>query len=147
MYEPNPQDTYHLRLHRARSVVLTPEECVSIPFSFSFSTSQLPLPLGCPLPPSSSLQVAVFIHQSNTHRLVEIRAAQRTFEGAYIRTALSQFSFSLIVLKIFTAEFYGVGALFAVYGGESLPLPLPPSLSWNAIPKQVERERGAEREA
>lgn len=49
-------------------------------------------------------------------RLVEIRAAQRTFEGAYIRTALSQFSFSLIVLKIFTAEFYGVGALFAVYG-------------------------------
>ena len=48
---------------------------------------------------------------------MEIRAAQRTFEGAYIRTALSQFSFSLIVLKIFTAEFYGVGALFAVYGG------------------------------
>lgn len=50
------------------------------------------------------------------HRLVEIRASQRTFEGAYIRTALSQFSFALVVLKIFTAEFYGIGALFAVYG-------------------------------
>ncbi|KAI9674858.1 MAG: hypothetical protein M1829_003598 [Trizodia sp. TS-e1964] len=48
--------------------------------------------------------------------LVEVRAAQRTFEGAYIRTALSQFSFSLVVLKIFTAEFYSIGALFAVYG-------------------------------
>ncbi|OCK77337.1 hypothetical protein K432DRAFT_384764 [Lepidopterella palustris CBS 459.81] len=67
-------DRYHLRLHRARSVVLTPAE------------------------------------------LVEIRAAQRTFEGAYIRTALGQFSFSLIVLKIFTSEFYSIGALFAVYG-------------------------------
>ena len=48
--------------------------------------------------------------------LVEIRAAQRTFEGAYIRTALGQFSFALIVLKIFTSEFYSIGALFAVYG-------------------------------
>ncbi len=49
-------------------------------------------------------------------RLVEIRAAQRTFEGAYMRTALSQFSFALIILKIFTSEFYAIGALFAVYG-------------------------------
>ncbi|KAK4580458.1 hypothetical protein LTR86_000661 [Recurvomyces mirabilis] len=65
---------YRLRLHRARSVILSPSE------------------------------------------LVEIRAAQRTFEGAYIRTALSQFSFALIVLKIFTSEFYSIGALFAVYG-------------------------------
>ncbi|KAH6642515.1 hypothetical protein C7974DRAFT_302087 [Boeremia exigua] len=48
--------------------------------------------------------------------MVEIRAAQRTFEGAYIRTAIGQFSFALIVLKIFTAEFYSIGALFAVYG-------------------------------
>jgi len=67
-------DEYRLRLHRARSVVLTGSE------------------------------------------LVEIRAAQRTFEGAYIRTAIGQFSFALIVLKIFTAEFYSIGALFAVYG-------------------------------
>ena len=58
---------YRLRLHRARSVVLSPQE------------------------------------------LVEIRAAQRTFEGAYMRTSLSQFSFALIVLKIFTSEFYSIG--------------------------------------
>lgn len=48
--------------------------------------------------------------------LVEIRAAQRTFEGAYVRTALGQFSFALVVLKIFTSEFYSIGALFAIYG-------------------------------
>ncbi|EGX87913.1 hypothetical protein CCM_09536 [Cordyceps militaris CM01] len=47
---------------------------------------------------------------------IEIRAAQRTFEGAYMRTALGQFSFSLVILKIFTHEFYPIGALFAVYG-------------------------------
>ena len=50
------------------------------------------------------------------NRLVEIRAAQRTFEGAYIRTALGQFSFALVVLKVFTSEFYSIGALFATYG-------------------------------
>ena len=71
-------DRYHLREHRARSVVLTAPE------------------------------------------LVEIRAAQRTFEGSYVRTALSQFSFALVVLKIFTSEFYSIGALFAVYGAAIL---------------------------
>ncbi|KAK8055255.1 hypothetical protein PG993_000482 [Apiospora rasikravindrae] len=68
----------HLRMHRARSVVLTNDE------------------------------------------LVEIRAAQRTFEGAYMRTALSQFSFALIILKIFTSEFYAIGALFSCYGAAVL---------------------------
>ncbi|KAE9381525.1 hypothetical protein N431DRAFT_539162 [Stipitochalara longipes BDJ] len=74
MFEPHPEDRLHLRLHRARSVVLTAQE------------------------------------------LSEIRAAQRTFEGAYVRTAIGQFSFALVVLKIFTAEFYSIGALFATYG-------------------------------
>lgn len=63
--------------------------------------------------------------QLTTDELVELRAAQRTFEvrgtmplptlmpaegrqGAYIRTALSQFSFALVILKIFTAEFYSI---------------------------------------
>ena len=55
-------------------------------------------------------------HTNSFSRLVEIRAAQRTFEGAYVRTAIGQFSFALVVLKIFTAEFYSIGALFATYG-------------------------------
>ncbi|KAK3300972.1 uncharacterized protein B0H64DRAFT_438094 [Chaetomium fimeti] len=76
--QPHPEDHLHLRLHRARSVVLTSQE------------------------------------------LVEIRAAQRTFEGAYMRTALSQFSFALVVLKIFTSDFYPIGALLACYGAAVL---------------------------
>ncbi|KAF4556764.1 Hypothetical protein D9617_1g086450 [Elsinoe fawcettii] len=75
-------DRYRLRMHRARSVVLSPQE------------------------------------------LVEIRAAQRTFEGAYVRTSIGQFSFALIVLKIFTSEFYSIGALFAVYGAGVLGVSL-----------------------
>lgn len=51
----------------------------------------------------------------NTDELVEIRAAQRTYEDAYIRTALGQFSFALVILKIFTPEFYPIGALLATY--------------------------------
>ncbi|KAK6843182.1 hypothetical protein PG990_004896 [Apiospora arundinis] len=78
MFQPHPEDHLHLRMHRARSVVLTNDE------------------------------------------LVEIRAAQRTFEGAYMRTALSQFSFALIILKIFTSEFYAIGALFSCYGAAIL---------------------------
>ncbi|KAI9834468.1 MAG: hypothetical protein M1826_002622 [Phylliscum demangeonii] len=52
----------------------------------------------------------------STAELIELRAIQRTFEGAYVRTALSQLSFALVVLRIFTAEFYSIGALFAAYG-------------------------------
>lgn len=73
------QTRYQLRLHRARSVILTPQE------------------------------------------LVEIRAAQRTFEGAYVRTSLGQFSFALVVLKIFTSEFYSIGASLACVTVEAVP--------------------------
>lgn len=37
-----------------------------------------------------------------------------------MRTALGQFSFSLVILKIFTDEFYPIGALFAAYGAAIL---------------------------
>jgi hypothetical protein len=37
-----------------------------------------------------------------------------------MRTALSQFSFAVVVLKIFTSEFYAIGALFAAYGAAVL---------------------------
>ncbi|KAF3921029.1 hypothetical protein AA313_de0201087 [Arthrobotrys entomopaga] len=54
--------------------------------------------------------------QLSQEELVEIRASQRTFEGAYFRTSISLFTFSLVILKIFTVEFYPIGALFATYG-------------------------------
>lgn len=33
-----------------------------------------------------------------------------------MRTALGLFSFSLVILKVFTEEFYPIGALFAAFG-------------------------------
>ena len=62
-------------MHRARSVNLTND-----------------------VKPYEPLQDVVALTRNK--ELVEIRAAQRTFEGAYIRTALGQFSFSLVILKV-----------------------------------------------
>jgi len=42
-------------------------------------------------------------------RRLTCRARQRTFEAAYWRTALGQFSFALILLSIFQASFYPIG--------------------------------------
>ena len=33
-----------------------------------------------------------------------------------MRTALSQFSCGLVILKVFTSDFYAIGALFSLYG-------------------------------
>jgi uncharacterized membrane protein YidH (DUF202 family) len=43
-------------------------------------------------------------------------AHQRTFEGAYWRTALAAFSTGLLILKVFTREFYKIGITFFVFG-------------------------------
>ncbi|KAF7728432.1 hypothetical protein EC973_006110 [Apophysomyces ossiformis] len=48
--------------------------------------------------------------------LQDLRARQRTFEGAYWRTALAAFSTGLLILKIFTREFYKIGITFFVFG-------------------------------
>lgn len=46
---------------------------------------------------------------SRTLSVLTCRARQRTFEAAYWRTSLGQFSFALVILKIFQAEFYAIG--------------------------------------
>lgn len=38
--------------------------------------------------------------------LVELRAYQRTYNGAYVRTALGILSYALTVLKLFDPKFY-----------------------------------------
>ncbi|KAK7014226.1 hypothetical protein R3P38DRAFT_1357960 [Favolaschia claudopus] len=48
--------------------------------------------------------------------LVELRARQRTFHGAYSRTALSNLGFSLTVLRLFDPRFRRIGLVFAVLG-------------------------------
>lgn len=49
-----------------------------------------------------------------TYTSANISAAQRTFDGAYMRTALSQLTFSLAVIKIFEPKFFWIGLLNCV---------------------------------
>jgi len=51
------------------------------------------------------------------NELVEIRARQRTFDGAYRRTALGNFGAALTILRLFDHRFYQIGILYAVLAG------------------------------
>lgn len=42
----------------------------------------------------------------DVNELVELRARQRTFNGAYLRTALVNLGYSLTVLRLFDRRFY-----------------------------------------
>ncbi|KAI1302183.1 hypothetical protein EDD11_005649 [Mortierella claussenii] len=48
--------------------------------------------------------------------LVEIRARERTFDGAYWRTAMKSFSTGMIILRLFTKAFYKIGIIFVAFG-------------------------------
>ena len=43
---------------------------------------------------------------SDVNELVELRARQRTFHGAYSRTALSNLGYSLTILRLFDDRFH-----------------------------------------
>ncbi|KAF9304698.1 hypothetical protein BGZ74_000830 [Mortierella antarctica] len=48
--------------------------------------------------------------------LVEVRARERTFDGAYWRTAMKAFSMGMIIMRLFTQSFYKVGIAFVAFG-------------------------------
>ncbi|KAK9763445.1 hypothetical protein K7432_009846 [Basidiobolus ranarum] len=48
--------------------------------------------------------------------LLEVRARERTFDGAYWRSALSAFGSGVIVLRVFTNEFYKIGLVYIALG-------------------------------
>ncbi|KAH9065593.1 hypothetical protein EDB87DRAFT_1591917 [Lactarius vividus] len=50
---------------------------------------------------------------TDVDQLVELRARQRTFNGAYTRTALGNLGYSLAVLRLFDRRFYHIGLLYA----------------------------------
>ncbi|CAN6662724.1 hypothetical protein TRVA0_034S00980 [Trichomonascus vanleenenianus] len=68
-----------------------------------------------PRPRRRRPSVQQYLSLSRDARL-DVRAIQRTFEGAYLRTALSQLSFALVVLKLFNRRFIPIGTTFTVYG-------------------------------
>ncbi|CAH2352691.1 hypothetical protein CLIB1423_07S05336 [[Candida] railenensis] len=47
---------------------------------------------------------------------LDVRAHQRTYEGAYTRTAIGALSFSILIIKLFSKEFLPVGAVYTIYG-------------------------------
>lgn len=51
---------------------------------------------------------------TNAQKL-DIRAHQRTYQGAYVRTVIGCLSFSLLVMKLFSREFMSIGVVFQVY--------------------------------
>ncbi|GAW03060.1 hypothetical protein LENED_004750 [Lentinula edodes] len=53
---------------------------------------------------------------SDLNELVEIRARQRTFYGAYFRTALGNLGYALTILRLFDSRFYRIGLLFTILG-------------------------------
>ncbi|KAG7664609.1 uncharacterized protein J8A68_001834 [[Candida] subhashii] len=52
---------------------------------------------------------------SNNLKL-DIRAHQRTYEGAYTRTAIGCLSFSILIIKLFSKEFLPIGTIYTIYG-------------------------------
>jgi len=61
--------------------------------------------------------VSVTTHRSvvyTKNNILDLRAAQRTFDGAYARTALGQLSYAVVILRLFQNEFYFVGIAYVV---------------------------------
>lgn len=52
---------------------------------------------------------------SNNLKL-DVRAHQRTYEGAYTRTAIGCLSFSIVIIKLFSKEFLLIGTIYTAYG-------------------------------
>ncbi|KAJ2611404.1 hypothetical protein H4S08_003178 [Coemansia sp. RSA 1365] len=48
--------------------------------------------------------------------LLEVRARERTFDGAYWRTAVGLFGASLVILRVFGLAFFPVGLVFLALG-------------------------------
>lgn len=47
---------------------------------------------------------------------LDIRAHQRTYEGAYTRTAVGCLAFALMIIKIFSKDFLPIGLIYTIYG-------------------------------
>lgn len=47
---------------------------------------------------------------------LDVRAHQRTYEGAYTRTAILCLSFSIVIIKLFSPEFLPIGTVYTAYG-------------------------------
>lgn len=46
---------------------------------------------------------------------LDVRAHQRTYDGAYTRTAVQCLTFAMLIIKLFSTEFIFVGIVYTAY--------------------------------
>ncbi|GAC94529.1 hypothetical protein PHSY_002101 [Pseudozyma hubeiensis SY62] len=68
------------------------------------------------LPPSAN------VIKLSDRDLLDYRAVQRTFDGAYARTALGQLCYATVILRLFQPKFFYIGLVYAVLGMLFIPV-------------------------
>ncbi|KZT64202.1 hypothetical protein DAEQUDRAFT_769905 [Daedalea quercina L-15889] len=58
-----------------------------------------------------------FYLAEDDNALLELRARQRTFDGAYTRGAMATFGYSLTILRLFDKRFADIGIVYAILAG------------------------------
>ncbi|KAK0556398.1 hypothetical protein OC846_001223 [Tilletia horrida] len=79
---------------------------------YGSTATATPVPVDHPPARPSAQSPSVLIYTKNN--VLDLRAAQRTFDGAYTRTALSQLSYAVVILRLFQTEFYPVGIAYVI---------------------------------
>ncbi|KAE8233371.1 hypothetical protein CF326_g1596 [Tilletia indica] len=87
----------------------TPQTALIQRTNHNSSPSPPPLPHSHPDYGATSSTPQIIYSKNN---VLDLRAAQRTFDGAYARTALGQLSYSVVILRLFQSEFYLVGIAY-----------------------------------
>lgn len=71
-------------------------------------------------PESSVLPPRANVIKLSERDLLDYRAVQRTFDGAYARTALGQLCYATVILRLFQSKFFYIGELITVLDGVDL---------------------------
>lgn len=66
--------------------------------------------------PAPMLRRPLTLNFFANNQKLDIRAHQRTYEGAYLRLAIGALLFLILILKLFSKEFLPVGTVYTCYG-------------------------------
>ncbi|CBQ72721.1 conserved hypothetical protein [Sporisorium reilianum SRZ2] len=74
------------------------------------------------VPESSVLPPQAHVVKLSQRDLLDYRAVQRTFDGAYARTALGQLCYATVILRLFQPKFFYVGLVYAILAMAFIPV-------------------------
>lgn len=69
-----------------------------------------------PTPPPQRKRLPSVIDGLPNGLQLDVRAHQRTYEGAYTRSSLGSLTFAILVIKLFSLEFLPLGIVYTIYG-------------------------------